>query len=163
MRFIVSLLVLIFSLNVYSQSQVLPEDLKILIGEWEGSITYLDYQTNKPFTMPANLVVEQGKNKYQLVLKNSYPNEPKANSSDKIKIAKDGMQLNNNTVILKESLKNGDIKIQTEKKGKDDNKQALIRYTYTVENDNFSIKKEVQFNQEDEWIKRSEFNYKRKN
>ncbi len=162
MKFIVSLLVLIFSLNVYSQSQVLPEDLKLLIGEWEGSITYLDYQTNKPFTMPANLIVEQGKNKYRLILKNSYPNEPKANNSDKIKIAKDGMLLNNDTVILKETLKSGNIKIQTEKKGKDDNKQALIRYTYVVGNDTFSIKKEVQFNQKDEWIKRSEFNYKKK-
>ena len=158
MRFIVSLFVLIFSLNVYSQSQVLPEDLKLLIGEWEGSITYLDYQTNKPFTMPANLIVEQGKNKYRLLLKNMYPNEPKANSSDKIKIAKDGRLLNNDTVILKETLKSGNIKIQTKKKGKDDNKQALIRYTYTIGNDNFSIKKEVQFNQKDEWIKRSEFN-----
>ena len=150
------------SVSVCSQSQIFPEDLKIVIGNWEGSITYLDYQTNEPFTMPANLKVEQGKNKYKLVLKNIYPNEPKANTKNKIKIAKNGLLLNKHTVTSREESENGQIEIKTEHKGKDNNENALIRYTYVIGKNLFIIRKEVQFNEVNEWIKRSEFNYVRK-
>ena len=151
------------SLNSYGQERITSEDLKVVIGNWEGSITYLDYQTNKPFTMPANLNVTQGKSENILLLNNIYPNEPKANSTDKIKIAKNGMLLNKNPVTSREELENGHIRIQTEHKAKDDKKKALLRYTYTVGNDFFQIRKEVQFDEKGEWIKRSEFNYNRKN
>ena len=39
--------------------------------------------------MAANLIVEEGKDENSLVLKNLYPNEPKANNSDKIKVRGD--------------------------------------------------------------------------
>lgn len=135
--------------------------MKVIIGNWEGSLTYLDYQTGKPFTMPANLIVSQGKSKDELVLKNIYPKEPKANSSDKIKIDKNGMLLNKNVVTSREELENGHVQIQTEKKSKDDNKKALLRYTYIIGDDFFLIRKEVQFEQSSDWIKRSEYSYQR--
>ena len=162
MKFIIANLFLILSLNSYGQTKITSEDLKIVIGSWEGSITYLDYQTNKPFTMAAHLIVKQGKSENILLLNNIYPNEPKANSSDKIKIAKNGMLLNKNVVTSREDLENGHIKIQTEHEAKDDNKKALMRYTYIIGNDFFLIRKEVQFEEAGDWIKRSEFNYHRK-
>lgn len=64
MKYIITYLFLtmmMISLSTYAQTKVIPEDLKTLIGSWEGSLTYLDYQTNKPFTMPATVVVKQGK------------------------------------------------------------------------------------------------------
>ena len=112
--------------------------------------------------MAAHLIVKQGKSENILLLNNIYPNEPKANSSDKIKIAKNGMLLNKNVVTSREDLENGHIKIQTEHEAKDDNKKALIQYTYIIGNDFFSIRKEVQFEEAGDWIKRSEFNYHRK-
>lgn len=162
MKFIIINLILFFPLSIYSQSQINTEDLKTIVGSWEGKITYLDYQTNKPFTMAANLIVEKGKNENSLVLKNIYPNEPKANNSEKIKVTKNGTLLNGHLVTKREELDNGQIKIQTEHKGKDDNKKALIRYIYLIGEDLFLIRKEVQFDQVDSWIKRSEFSYKRK-
>lgn len=162
MKFIITNLVLLFSLSVYSQPQITTEDLKTIVGSWEGKITYLDYQTNKPFTMAANLIVEKGKGENRLVLKNLYPNEPKANNSDKIKVTKNGTLLNRHLVTKREELENGQIQIQTEHKGKDDNKKALIRYTYQISKNLFLIRKEVQFDEVDGWIKRSEFSYKRK-
>ena len=162
MKFILTNLFLLFSFSIYSQSKITTEDLKTIIGSWEGTITYLDYQTNKPFTMPANLIVEKGKNENSLVLKNLYPNEPKANNSDKIKVTKNGTFLNKHSVTKREELDNGQIQIQTEHKGKDDNKTALIRYVYLVGQNLFLIRKEVQFNQGGGWITRSEFSYKRK-
>ncbi|MFT4662991.1 MAG: hypothetical protein ACI9AT_000826 [Ulvibacter sp.] len=150
------------SLNSFGQAKISSEDLKVVIGNWVGSITYLDYQTNKPFTMPANLNVTQGKSDNILLLNNIYPNEPKANSSDKIKIAKNGMLLNKNVVTSREELENEHVQIQTEHEAKDDNKKALLRYTYVIGNDFFLIRKEVQFEEAGDWIKRSEFNYQRK-
>lgn len=161
MKSILIILILFFPLCNYSQPQITSEDLKTIVGNWEGKITYLDYQTNKPFTMSANLNVVNGKNENSLVLNNIYPNEPKANNSDKIKVTKNGTLLNGHLIIKREKLENGQIKIQTEHSGKDDNKKALIRYTYLISKDHFLIRKEVQFDEFDNWIKRSEFIYKR--
>lgn len=146
----------------YGQNQIFPEDLDQIIGEWQGSLTYLDYQTNQPYTMPANLIIEQGKNDYELVLKNIYPNEPKANNKERMKISKTGLQLNKHNITSRLALENGDIQIQTVHKGKDDRKKALIRYTYLIGKKSFIMKKEVQFNELDPWIKRNEFNYVKK-
>ena len=161
MKIIIISIFLALSLDSYGQAKITSEDLKVIIGNWEGSLTYLDYQTGKPFTMPANLIVSQGKSKDELVLKNIYPKEPKANSSDKIKIDKNGMLLNKNVVTSREELENGHVQIQTEKKSKDDNKKALLRYTYILGDDFFLIRKEVQFEQSSDWIKRSEYSYQR--
>ena len=162
MKFILIAIILTFSLNSYSQTKITSEDLKLAIGNWEGSITYLDYQSNTPFTMPANLLVEEGNNANTLVFNNSYPNEPKANNSDKIKIAKNGLLLNKHAVTSKAALENGGIQIQTEHEAKDDGKKAHIRYTYSIESNVFVIRKEVQFEELADWIKRSEFRNTRK-
>ncbi|MFS4491725.1 hypothetical protein [Maribacter sp. 2308TA10-17] len=161
-KFILTAIILIFSLNSYCQTKITSEDLKLAVGNWEGSITYLDYQSNTPFTMPANLLVEEGNNSNTLVLNNSYPNEPKANNSDKIKIGKNGLLLNKHAVTSREGLENGGIQIQTEHDAKDDGKKARIRYTYSIEKNVFVILKEVQFAELADWIKRSEFRYTRK-
>jgi len=162
MRNIFVFLAFLTSLNVFSQVHITSEDLKAAIGSWEGTLTYLDYQTNKPFSMPANLIVEQGQNKNVLFLKNSYPNEPKANNSYKIKVTKNGTILNRHFVIAREELANGLLQIKAELKGKDNNKKALIRYVYLISTELFVIRKEVQFKEDGDWIKRSEFSYKKK-
>lgn len=161
MKYIILNIILLFSLSSYGQTQITPDDLKSIVGTWEGSITYLDYQTNKPFSMAANLIVEMGRNENTLVLNNLYPNEPNANNSEKIKMSKNGTMLNSHLVTLREEIENGQTQIQTEHKGKDDNKKALIRFTYHIGKNIFLIRKEVQFSQGGPWIKRSEFSYHR--
>lgn len=163
MKHIISTLFILLSLSIYSQPQITTQDLETMVGSWEGTITYLDYRTNKPFTMAANLMVEKGKDENRLTLKNIYPDEPKANNSDRIKVTKNGTFLNGHLVTKREELDNGQIQIQTEHKGKDDHKKALIRYTYIIGNNLLIISKEVQFDGAGHWIKRSEFSYKRKN
>jgi len=78
---------LLFSIGCFSQIQVTSGDLESIVGTWEGRITYLDYQTNEPFSMAANLVVKKGRNENILILNNRYPTEPKANNSEKIKLS----------------------------------------------------------------------------
>ena len=162
MKFILITIISALSLSSYGQIKITSEDLKLALGNWEGSITYLDYQSNKPYTMPANLLVKEGKNENSLLLDNSYPNEPKANNSDKIRIAKNGLLLNKNEVTSREELENGGIQIQTEHEAKDDGRKARIRYTYSIGSNVFTIRKDVQFEKLADWIKRSEFTYTRK-
>jgi len=160
---------LLFSVDNYAQKEnldtpskkVTSEDLMIIVGNWTGNITYLDYRTNKPFTMPANVTVKQGKNKDQLFLYNVYHNEPKANNREKIKVSKNGTMLNKKRVNSRVELPDGQIQIKTKSTGKDDNKKALIQYTYLLAENQFIIRKEVQFENSKDWIKRSEFSYTR--
>ena len=144
-----------------SEKIMTPEDLKVLLGEWNGNLTYTDYSSNKPYTMPSNLDVKQGKNDRQLLLLITYPNEPKANSKEKISISKNGDQLNKNIVKSNQILTNGQVQIITEYSGKDNNKKAQIRNVYILGKQQFVIRKEVQFENSKEWLKRNEYNFKR--
>lgn len=145
----------------YSQSIVTTDDLKTLLGEWTGTLTYIDYSSNKPFTMPANLIVKQGKNNHQLLLNINYPKEPNANSKDKIKISKDGTQLNKLDIISKQDLANGQIQITTQYTGKDNGKKALIKNIYIIGTSDFIIRKEVKFENSEDWLMRNEYKYSR--
>ena len=151
----------LFPINNYSQNNVTTDDLKTLLGEWAGTLTYTDYGTNKPFTMPANLIVNQGKNNYQLILNINYPKEPNANSKDKIKISKNGTQLNKLDIKSKVVLPNGQIQITTQYSGKDNGKKALIKNIYIIGTSVFIIRKEVKFENSEDWFMRNEYKYSR--
>ncbi|GEM_PF-1161448 len=62
-KFVPSLVFLSYSISFHSQPRTNHEDLNAIVGRWEGVITYLDYRTNEPFSMPANLIVEKAKGK----------------------------------------------------------------------------------------------------
>ena len=65
-------------------------------------------------------------------MKINYPKEPNANSTDKIKISKDGTQLNKVDIKSKRSLPNGHIRITTQHSGKDNGKKAMIKNIYVI-------------------------------
>ena len=158
---ILIIIAFLLPINNYSQNNVTTDDLKTLLGEWTGTLTYTDYGTNKPFTMPANLIVSQGKNDYQLILNINYPKEPNANIKDKIKISKDGTQLNKLVIKSKVVLTNGLIQITTQYSGKDNGKKALIKNIYIIGTSDFIIRKEVKFENSEDWFLRNEYKYSR--
>lgn len=155
------LFIFIVSISIYnySQNRITPDDFNVLLGDWTGTLTYIDYSSNKPYTMPANLNVKLGKNKNQLSLFNIYPNEPKANNKDKLKISDNGAKLNNINVKSVERSSDGKVKIITEYSGKDNKKKALVRNVYILVENRFIIRKEVKFENSLDWLKRNEFNY----
>ena len=152
---------LLISLVGRTQNTITPDDLGLILGEWTGELTYMDYSSNKPFTMPANLSVKHGKNQNQLILFNIYPNEPKANNRDKIKISNNGTQINAIEIKSRKPLENGDIEIITEYPGEDNKRQALIRNIYILGSKRFIIRREVRFEDSESWLVRNEFNYTR--
>ena len=147
----------------YSDSTITSKDLKNLAGYWEGSLTYLDYSSNKPFSMPANIVVKDFKNSNLIICSLIYPKEPNANALDTIFISKDGRLLNNAAITFKRRFNNDSLQVVTEIRGNDgnDNKAAIIRHTYMLGRNSYSVKKEVQFAGQTAWILRNEYRFKR--
>jgi hypothetical protein len=145
----------------YSDSTVTSKEFKNLIGCWKGSLTYLDYSTNKPFSMPANIMVKDFKSSNLIICSMIYPEEPRANSLDTILISKDGRLLNNEAIKIKRSINKDSLEIVTEITGIDgnDNKAAIIRHTYMLGKNTYSVKKEVQFTTQTQWILRNEYKF----
>lgn len=159
-------ILLLFVFNFWLQHSIgqlttlCPEkDLKNLPGNWNGSLTYLDYTSGKNYTMEAKLKVKNIDSETYLFC-TSYPDEPKANATDTLKISNDGKSINTENIVsvLK---KRKQIEITTEEKSKDgnDQKEALIKHTYSLSKKSLLIKKEVQFAGHKEWIIRNIYSY----
>ena len=151
-------LLLIFAAPVIS-----VKDFKPALGKWTGTLTYLDYTSGKPYTMPANITVSADpQNIRQIILSIEYPDEPKANGNDTLTISSDGKMLNRDVVISKQK-SNGKLEIITERNDVDgnDRKKALIRHIYSIGKKSFSNRKEVKFEGEEKWILRNEYKMSR--
>ncbi len=146
-----------------TQPKLKMKDLQPLSGHWKGTLTYLDYSSNKPYTMPADVGIKPLKKFNAFIFSNIYPNEPKANSADTVFITGNGTMIDGATVKSKRKLGDGNTVIVTERMARDgnDNKPATIRITYTFGNNIFTNIKDVQFEGQSEWIKRHEYNYTR--
>ena len=145
------------------EAKIQRDDVQLLTGaQWAGTLTYLDYRSNKKVSIPANLSVKpNGDDKWSWVFEYQYPDEPHANSSEIIRLSKDGRSMNDEVVLERTSLPEGTVRFVTEKKGKDNNRSATFRYTYLLNAKNFSIKKEVRYENENQFFERNEFSWKR--
>lgn len=132
-------------------------DLSGSLGKWIGSLTYLDYTSGKPYTMPADISISFATNPAGYIMTYEYPNEPKANEVDTTYL-KDNY-FGKEKVMQFNIKPSGDFILVTAYEGTDgnDNKKAVLRHTYTLEGNSFSIKKDVQFKGTSKWIKRHEY------
>lgn len=139
------------------------EEINKLIGKWTGSLTYLDYSSGNLYPMPCDLMIDKKRNIKKLVLHYIFPNEPKANSKEKITFSKDRSLINKKRILSKSINSEGQIEIYTENSGKDGNegKKATIRNIYKIGDSDFIMRKEVKFEGTDEWIMRNEFKFKK--
>ncbi len=150
--------------NAQNSFKTIQNDFKKLSGTWQGSLTYLDYSSGKPYTMPADVEISRVPKTNKFIFSNIYPNETSANSMDTISISTDGKYIEKEEVKSRQKLPNGDIEIITEELGKDgnDNKSATFKHTYTLGKTLYKKRKDVQFAGESKWINRHEYTYKRK-
>lgn len=141
----------------------IQSDFENATGSWQGSLTYLDYTSGKPFSMAANLEITRISKTNQYIFSNNYPSESNANSKDTVTISGDGKFLGQEKVISRTVLPNGNVEIVTEEQGKDGNdfKPASFRRTYTIGKTVYINSKEVQFEGTKDWIKRHEYSYTR--
>ena len=143
--------------------KVSAEDLRRLAGaRWTGTLTYLDYGSNKRVSIPSNLTVTQAEGEGGAwVFDYEYPDEPKANGRRTLKISDDGAVFDGETVVERTSLDGGGFRLVTVKRGKDNEKEALFRFTYTLEGSAFTIKKEVRAEGAAEFFERNRYSWKR--
>ena len=146
-----------------SESEISARDFDVIIGSWQGSLTYLDYTSGKPYTMPANLNVSRTEDANKFIFTSIYPDEPNANSSDTISISPKGERIGSERVKSRAVLLNGNVEIITEDSGQDgnDKKSATFRFTYVLGKTEFGIVKEVRFDGEEDWIERHQYSYTR--
>jgi hypothetical protein len=151
-------------LTAQIRAKTIVKDFKKLEGSWQGSLTYLDYSSAKPYTMDANVEVAQLKQSNQFAFANIYPKEASANNTDTVTVADDGKLINKAVVKSRNKYANGNTEIITEEPGTDgnDDKAAILKHTYTFSKTSFSIRTDVQFVGTNEWIKRHEYSYMRK-
>jgi len=156
-----SFLLLTGSLS-FSQ-HIKPSSLSGLYGYWKGALTYLDYGTGKPFTMPAELAIYPIKN--ALVIQTTYPEEPQANNNDTVFIADEDTMFMGSKIISFTKDSSGNFEIITQTNGIDgnDNKPALLRKKYSVQKDIYKVQKNIQFTGTDNWIVRHTYKFRRQN
>ena len=151
-------------INAQVSFKSIQTDFNNLSGAWEGSLTYLDYLSGKPYTMPADINIKRIGISNQFVFSITYPNETNANSIDTITISTDGKYINKEIIKSRLKLPNGDIEIVTEELGKDgnDNRDATFKLIYTLGLSTLINRKDVKYVGELEWIKRHEYSYVKK-
>jgi hypothetical protein len=155
MKFFISLFIPV----IFLAGTVSVKDFKPAFGKWKGTLTYLDYSSGKPYTMPCNISISSDKlNNQRLIIGVEYPDEPKANETDTIIISNDGKMIDGEQVVSNEKTK-GLTKIITEKNGVDgnDRRKAVLRHIYLFSKKSFTKRKEVRFEGEENWILRNEY------
>jgi hypothetical protein len=157
---IVTTAFIFFCLSSKAQSLQI-EDLSSSVGHWKGKLTYLDYSSGKPYSMSANIKISLTEDKNGFIMGYEYPDEPHANSKDTTYIF--NTLFGKDKIVEFKKTADGGFTLVTEIAGEDgnDHKKAILRHTYLLNNNTFSVVKDVKFEGTDKWIKRNEYILKR--
>jgi len=137
-----------------------PSDLTGLGGkDWAGALTYLDYGSGEKVSLDVTANVTVKLNCLGVAI--SYTDEPEANSKEEICISEDGSEFGGAKLVSLQRLGPDFIALQTEGKGEDDNKPALIRQNYILSTTALTSGKEVSFDDGETWIERNELDVER--
>lgn len=145
-----------FTLTSYGQRFQVKE-LSKSIGFWQGKLTYLDYSSGKPFSMSANITLSLTQDQKGFIMQYEYPKEPHANAKDTTYVL--GNLFGKDRIVEFNKEQNGDFQLITEVEGEDgnENRKAVLRHTYLLKENHFSMVKDVKFAGTDQWVKRNEY------
>lgn len=153
---------LIFT-GLVSQAQTIrTEDIKPAAGKWKGTLTYLDYTSNKTETIKVNLEVAVSAPD-QFTIEYYYTDEPSHNNRQVMIIKDGGKMVNDDKVVEKTRLLDGSVRIVVESKGPDgnDNRKALFHEVYVLSSGSLSVSKWVKFEGETEFFERNKYVFSR--
>ena len=138
-----------------SKTSVTAADFAPLSGpEWTGSLTYLDYSSNEPSQIPVSIRFDEAKSRsirYHI----KYPGEAQYNDSVKIKLSKNGRELNGDSITDRQELPDGTVVITTRAQEEDDGRPADVRTTYSLGASALSIRKEVRYEGSTDYLERN--------
>jgi hypothetical protein len=132
-------------------------DLATLEGkEWSGSLSYLDYSKGTREAIAVSLKFEPvAETSIAFAIK--YPGEAQYNSRENYKWSEDGCRLNDAEIVSRTILPGGAVEIVTESEGIDDRRMAHIRTTYAISSEQFLVRKDVKFSEDDTFFNRNEY------
>jgi uncharacterized membrane protein YphA (DoxX/SURF4 family) len=157
--------VMILFMTIVSTAQQSPvvknRDLEKMKGNWKGTLTYLDYSSNKPVTIPAGILITQGSAE-RFVFEYYYESEPGHGSKDTLDITNGGNTISKMKVVERKVI--GDsLRIVLEERGPDgnDSKTAIFHHVYTAKKNELTITKLVKFDGQKEFFQRNRYMLKR--
>ena len=160
-KLVLLLLLATFSFTKIGLSQSMDVNaLDVLTGEkWKGELMYRNYSDNEEVRMPAELLVTKLKpGVYQFAY--FYPDEPKANSTSRVKISNGGKKIAGNRLVdIKR--KGETLIVKADGKGADDREAAWFYFTYELSSKRFTTTKEVQYKKTKDRFVRNQYVFTR--
>jgi len=150
-----------FSTQAQQSATISVADLHQLIGEWDGTLTFLSYKDNQYNSIEAQLKVKMGSEERVLECANHYPNDASFDGSYQLSLNELGTSINENQVVERTMTEDGKLRFIVEFPGKDNRKKGTIRNVYTVDDRSLSISKEVLYKKSTIWLKRNEYQFTR--
>lgn len=154
--------------DVSAQVKVKNNELNNLAGDWQGELEYLDYQNDKSKTrlkLRSLNTVENGKVSQQIVYVE--PNGKEIKSGGSFALSPDGTQIVEEKMKWTITKNSFDKKAKTrtivyETKWKDNDRNADLRETMIIGKDEFSVTKEVRYENTADFFVRNTHRYTRK-
>jgi len=144
--------------SLFAQGQeVNLSDFEGLIGNWQGSLTYLDYGDDKTrVSLETRLEAAIKGNELKMDFYYTEPNGEVVIGKEKIAISerKGKWFVNKGWEVLSFEKTNNTWTLLVETKAKDNNKKSIIRKNFTFETSSVKIEKLVKYNGTDQFFQR---------
>ena len=130
---------------------------------WSGTLTYLDYTSNKSTSIRSTLLVKSI-SPGVWTWATGYNDEPDANSSSEVRVIEKGAAIQSGDTVERvvSRVRVGEsVTITTQHDSTDNNRPATIRREYIVAPGRFTIAKLVRFEGESEFFERHVYNWSR--
>jgi hypothetical protein len=140
-------------------TQAAPAQLSGLPGKWTGKLTYLDYTTQKPTDIPANILIT-AKSERAWTFAFQYPDEPKANEQETYTLSTDGSRFRGHEIVSSENnggTPNSTFTLITTTQGKDNRQKVTIRHTLVLGPSSLVLIKEVRKEGETSYFERNRY------
>ncbi|MCB2379120.1 DoxX family membrane protein [Hymenobacter sp. BT635] len=160
-------LLLLTSPSAQAQTQfptVTMQELLPVARQWNGTLTYLDYSTKQPVSLPTSLGARQSAPR-ELTLQFVYtePSGQQVTGADQLRLSADGATVEWDDVLLqvisKTPLPDHTAELVLEGRGQDDGKSCLIRKTLVLSATQFSVSKQVKYATSEEFVTRNTYSF----
>jgi len=131
-------------------------DFTSLIGEWSGTLNYLNFGSSDRSTIPIEAtVISVGREGMDYAIR--FPGEEQHNGNRLLSLGEDGQSIDGAALISRKLSEEGVLELVTQHIGQDNNKDVMVRMTYAISQNEFSIAKSVQPSPDEPYFNRNRY------
>ena len=155
---------LFFVISINAQAQLSTDNLSAIVGEWTGTLTYLNYSDDKTLvTLPVEIIATDAGKAIDLLMIFTEPGGGTERRSDKIKLKKKQIVFSGDWDLGEAKVQDmNNWEVEMSKEGLDNNLKANFLQIMRVSGDDILITKKVRYRGEEEYFMRNEYKLKRK-